>query len=84
MDFIKACTDYYGTPKGNLIYINPNYIIKLEFMLECKDSYGNVFSDHYVATIDLGNNVETVHITLESGKKLIKEGEIKIEWKNNI
>ena len=75
MEFIKACTDYYGTPKGNLIYINPQYIIKLEFMDECEDCYRNVFREHYVATIDLGNKVETVHITLEDGKKLIKEGE---------
>ena len=78
MDFIKAITDYYGTPKGNLIYINPKYIIKLEFMSECEDSYGNIFNDHYIATIDLGNKVEIVHITLESGQELLKKGEIKI------
>ena len=78
MDFIRAYKDYYGTPKGNLIHINPNYIIKLEFMIESKDSYGDVFPDHYIATINLGNKVEIVHITLETGNKLLKIGDIKI------
>ena len=78
MDFINAITDYYGTPKGHLVYINPNYIIKLEFANESEDSYGNIVKEHYVATIDLGNRVEEVHITLETGHKLLKEGEIKI------
>lgn len=76
MDFIRARTDYYGTPKGDLVYINPTYIIKLEYVGESKDSYGNVFKDHYIATVDLGNKVEIVHITLETGHKLLKEGGI--------
>ena len=78
MNFISARTDYYGTPSGKLIYINPNYIIKLEFMGESEDSYGNVFNDHYIAVVDLGNKVETVHITLEIGHELLKRGEIKV------
>lgn len=78
MDFIKAQTDYYGTPRGRLVYINPNYIIKLEFVGEGEDSYGNVFKEHCVATIDLGNRTEIVHITLESGNELLKKGEIKV------
>lgn len=75
MDFIRAREDYYGTPKGNLIYINPKYIIKIEFMHECKDSYGIVFDEHYIATVDLGNKAEIVHITLEAGNKLLERGD---------
>lgn len=72
MNFIRANKDYYGTPRGNLVFINPKYIIKLEFMIESKDSYGNVFPDHFIATIDLGNRVEIVHITLKKGNELLK------------
>ena len=78
MDFIKAYEDYYGTPKGKFVYINPNYIIKIEFMGKSKDSYGNVFGDHYIAAVDFGNKVEEVHIALETGRKLLNEGEIKL------
>lgn len=78
MDFIRAFTDYYGTPKGRVIFINPKYIIKLEFVLESKDSYGNVFPDHYIATIDLGNKVEIVHLTLKKGNELLEKGDIKL------
>ena len=76
--FIKAITDYYGTPKGHSVYINPNYIIKMEFMGECEDSYGNKFKDHYVIAVDLGNKIEEMHITLETGNKLLSDGGIKL------
>ena len=76
--FIKAITDYYGTPEGHLVYINPNYIIKMEFMGECEDRCGNKFNDHYVITVDFGNKTEELHIRLEDGKKLLSDGEIKI------
>ena len=78
MDFIEARADYYGTPSTYSFYINPNYIIKLEFMGECEDSFGKVIDDHYIATVDLGNKVETVHKSIETGHKLLREGGIKI------
>ena len=76
--FIKAMTDYWGTPKGHEVFINPNYIIKMSFMEECEDCYGNRFNDHYVITVDLGKQTQDLHIPLEVGKKLLSEGEIKI------
>lgn len=69
--FIKAITDYYGTPKGHQVYINPKYIIKIEFMGECEDSYRNVFKDHYTIVVDMGNTTEKMHITLETGNELL-------------
>lgn len=71
--FIKAITDYYGTPKGHTVHINPKYIIKIEFMGECEDCYGNVFKDHYTIVVDMGNKTETMHITLETGDELLKD-----------
>ena len=76
--FIKAITDYYGKPKGKLVYINPNYIIKMEFMGECEDRYGNKFNDHYVITIDFGNKTEELHIALAIGNELLSDGGIKL------
>ena len=76
--FIEAITDYYGTPKGHLVHINPNYIIQMVFMGECEDCYGNKFKDHYVITVDFGNKTEELHIELEVGKKLLSDGGIKI------
>lgn len=76
--FIKAITDYYGTPTRNLVYINPNYIIKMEYMGEGEDCYGDKFNDHYVITVDFGNRTEELHITLEVGNRLLSDGEIKI------
>lgn len=76
--FIEAFTDYYGIPKGHAVYINPNYIIKMEFMGECEDSYGDKFNDHYVITVDFGNKIEEMHITLKTGNKLLNDGGIRI------
>ena len=76
--FIKAITDYYGTPKGRLVHINPNYIVKMEFMNGCEDCYGNKFNDHFVITVDLGNKTEELHIELEIGEKLLKDGKINL------
>lgn len=76
--FIKAITDYYGTPKGDRVFINPNYIIKMEFMGECEDSYRNVFKEHYTITVDFGNKTETLHISLEVGNELLSDGGIKL------
>ena len=76
--FIKATTDYYGTPKGHSVYINPNYIVKMEFMGECEDGYGVIFNDHYVIAVAFGNKTERMHIALEIGNKLLNDGEIKI------
>ena len=76
--FIKTITDYHGAPKGHLVYINPNYIIKMEFMGEGEDCFGNKYNDHYVIAVDIGNRVEEMHITLEIGNKLLNDGEIKI------
>ena len=76
--FIKAITDYYGTPNRHIVYINPNCIIKMKFMCEGEDYYGNKFDDHYVITVDFGNKTEDFHITLELGNKLLNDGEIKI------
>lgn len=78
MKFVPAITDYYGLPSGNMIYINPNYIIKMEFMGECEDSGGQKYEDHFLITIDFGNRVEIAHILLSIGNKLLEEGEIKI------
>jgi len=66
--FIKAITDYYGTPRGHLVHINPDYIIKIELMSEREE-----FVDHYVITVDLGNKTELLHITLEDGNKLLND-----------
>lgn len=76
--FIKAITDYWGTPKGHAVYINPNYIIEMKFIEEIEDCYGNRFNEHYVITVDFGNKTQDLHITLEVGKKLLSEGEIKV------
>ena len=76
--FIEAITDYYGSPKGHYVYINPNYIISMEFRGESEDCYGNKFNDHYVITVDFGNKVEELHIPLETGNKLLSDGGIKL------
>ena len=78
MSFIPAIKDYYGLPSGQMIYINPNYIIKMEFMCELEDSSGKKYEDHYLITIDFGNRVETAHILLSIGNKLLEDGGIKI------
>lgn len=78
--FIKAITDYYGTPQGNQVYINPNYIIEMRFVGEYEDISRNKYDDHYVIVVDLGNKTEELHITLEVGNKLLSGGEIEL-WK---
>lgn len=78
MEFVKAITDSYGLPKGHCVVINPNYIIKMEYMEECEDGYTNRFKEHYVITVDLGNKTEQMHISLETGQQLLKNGGIKL------
>ena len=92
--FIEAITDYYGTPKGNRVFINPNYIIQMEFIDECEEGYRNEFEEmyfgkckndhkniikeHYEIIVDLGNKTEKLHISLEVGNKLLSDGGIKL------
>ena len=79
MEFILAKYDYYGCPDYRTLFVNPNYIISMEYIGETSSNAGNTLHpEHYVIHVDMGNKVERLHITLKTGNELLEKGGIKL------
>lgn len=74
MKFIKAITYCYGTPKGHLVHINPNYIISIQHLNEVKDYYGVVIEEEcYCIDVNYAREVKRFYVSLEEGNKILGE-----------